>query len=166
MQTIDPYERLNYTRKEYNQMLSQMVLFKFDRIYFDAFISNSTLRQYFGNGPTNQAQIALRNVTQKHLMIKPSNVTLEEIDPDLWTYVWMISWCKLNATDYLCKQIPKYDGSLRKHLLDEFGVDGNQTYSIIADSNFVGLQTNRSVIHAEDSDVNFNRTNFRYNRGS
>lgn len=63
MQTLDPYERLNYTRKEYNQMLSQMVLFKFDRIYFDAFISNSTLKKYFGNGPTNTAQIELRNVT-------------------------------------------------------------------------------------------------------
>lgn len=51
-------------------------------------------------------------------MVKPSNITLEEIDPDLWTYVWMINWCKQNATDYMCRSIPKYDGSLRKLLLD------------------------------------------------
>ena len=68
------------------------------------------------------------------MLVKPSNVTLEEIDPDLWTYVWMIDWCKFNATDNICKMIPKYDGSLKQLLLNEFGVDGNQTYSIIADS--------------------------------
>jgi hypothetical protein len=45
-------------------------------------------------------------------MVKPNNVTLEEIDPDLWTYVWMIDWCKFNLTDPICKMIPKYDGSL------------------------------------------------------
>lgn len=61
--------------------------------------------------------------------------------------------------------IPHWDGSLRKLLADEFGLLANQTHSAIMDSRFLGLNSNKSAIHASDSVLLINGTEFNSNWG-
>jgi len=69
----------------------------------------------------------LRDVKNADQKINTTALILTELDPELWKYSAYIGYCQTNPRDYVCRNIAKWDGSLRALLRKDFGIDGNQT---------------------------------------